>query len=164
MAADPSNPYRFDDNENLVRDESGIWYINLHPLMHRMNAIALVYMCIVLAYVSFVVTLSTFSMNLAPLRVAEDVWLLGLVAFACYTMVLDHRFYKEGEYLLVDNAGSAKSCKSRFLDYFPLDDLCRNVVAFCSEAAPENFRYGEEPASLLGRLLTLAAILVLTML
>ena len=97
-----------------------------------MNTIALVYVTMVLVYVAFVVTLSAFSMNLAPLRVAEDMWLLGLVAFACYTVVLDHDHYKEGQYLLFDDAGTAKSCKSRFLDYFPLDDLCRSVVATCS--------------------------------
>ena len=62
--------------------------------------------------------------------------------------------------MLVGDAGTAKSCKSRFLDYFPLDDLCRSVVASCSEHAQDAFRYGEETTSLLGRLLTFAVILV----
>ena len=97
-----------------------------------MATIAFGYMCMVLPYIGFVVMLSALAMNFAPLRVAEDVWLLGLVVFACYTMFLDHTFYKEGEYLLVDGAGTAKSCKSRFLDYFPLDNLCRDMVASCS--------------------------------
>ena len=113
-------------------DNNGNFVVNIHPFAEWMNHIAFVYTCMVLAYVGFVVTLSMFSINLAPLRVAEDVWLLGLVVFACYTMVLDHTFYKEGEYLLVDGAGTAKSCKSRFLDYFPLDNLCRDMVASCS--------------------------------
>ena len=156
-------------------DNNGNFVVNIHPFAEWMNHIAFVYTCMVLAYVGFVVTLSMFSINLAPLRVAEDVWLLGLVAFACYTVVLDHAFYKEGQYLLVTpsslttvpwitllvgDVSAAKSCKSRFLDYHPLDDLCRTVVASCSEHAPDTFSYGEQPTHLLGRLLTFSVILV----
>ena len=60
----------------------------------------------------------------------------------------------------MDSAGAAKSCKSRFLDYFPLDDLCRDVVATCADHARETFRYGEDSASRLGRLLTFAVTIV----
>lgn len=125
-----------------------------------MNTITLVYVCMVMAYVGFVVTVSMFSMSFATLRAAEDVLLLGLAAFACCTVVLDHAFYKEGQFLLADDAGAAKSCKSRFLDYFPLDELCRDVVATCAEHAPDTLRLGEEPSSYKGRLMTLAVILV----
>ena len=39
------------------------------------------------------------------------------------------------------------------MDYFPLDILCRDVVATCSDYAQDTFRYGEDSASRLGRLL-----------
>ena len=71
-------------------------FLNYEPTAQWMRTIALVYTCYMLAYVGFVMTLSAFSMNIAPLRVAEDLWLLGLTVFACYTLVLDRRFYKAG--------------------------------------------------------------------
>ena len=55
-----------------------------------MTNAAFVYVCMVVGYAGFVVVLSAFTVNVAPLRVAEDVFLLGLVVFACYTVVLDH--------------------------------------------------------------------------
>ena len=61
-----------------------------------MTNVAFVYVCMVVGYASFVVVLSVFTVNVVPLRVAEDVYLLGLVVFACYTVVLDHQYYKEG--------------------------------------------------------------------
>ena len=127
-----------------------------------MTNVAFVYVCMVVGYASFEVVLSVFTVNVVPLRVAEDVYLLGLVVFACYTVVLDHQYYKEGQFLLVDGAGAAKSCKSRFLDYFPLDHLCRDVVAACSEHATDTFRYGEDASSRLGRLLAFAVTIVFT--
>lgn len=153
------DPVYFDDNGDYVYDDDGNPMVNLDPLVRRRTRIALVYVYILMAYVGFVVTVSMFSMSCAPLRVAEDVWLLGLAAFACYTVYLDHTYYKEGQYLLVDHVGAARSCKSRFLDYFPLDDLCRTVVATCAEHAPDTMRMGEEPPTWVGRLVTYAVII-----
>ena len=124
-----------------------------------MTEMAFAYVCIVLAYSGIVMVLSVFIINSAPFRLAEDVCLLGLAVFACYAIYLDNSFYKEGQFLLVDSALKS-SCKSRFLSYFPLDELCRDVVTACSEHAPDVFQYGEEPASKLGRLLTSAVIIV----
>ena len=50
----------------------------------------------VVAYSSLVIVLSVFIINSAPLRLLEDMFLLGLAAFACYTIYLDHKYYKEG--------------------------------------------------------------------
>ena len=61
-----------------------------------MTTIAYIYVGLVVAYSFCVLLLSVFIINVAPLRVAEDLVLLCLIVFACYTLVLDNRFYKEG--------------------------------------------------------------------
>ena len=61
-----------------------------------MNELAVRYVEIVLGYTCFVVLLSVFTINFAPLRIAEDLFLLALAGFACYTLVIDTRYYKEG--------------------------------------------------------------------
>ena len=63
-----------------------------------MTNVAFVYVCMVVGYAGFVVVLSVFTVNVVPLRVAEDVYLLCLVTVACYTVVLDHHYYKEGQF------------------------------------------------------------------
>ena len=58
--------------------------------------IAYVYACMVVAYAAYVVLLSVLTINIVPLRMTEDVFLLGLTVFACYTVVLDASYEKEG--------------------------------------------------------------------
>ena len=130
------------------------------PLANQMTTIAYVYVAMMVGYASFVLLLSVFTVNVAALRVVEDAALLSLLGLACYTVVLDHTYNKEGQFLLVDDRGSVESCKSRFLSYFPLDHLCRAVVAACHDHAPDTFRFGEEPSSKLGRWLTWATSIV----
>ena len=85
---------------------------------------------------------------------AEDVFLVSLAALTCYTLLMDYKFYKEGQFLLVDDNGHAKSCKSRFLRYFPVDDFCRDLVAACHEHASDTFRLGDERKELVGALVS----------
>ena len=70
---------------------------------------------LLLGYTCYVLVLSPFTINFTPLRVAEDVVLAVLAALTCFTLQLDYKFYKEGQFLMIGDDGHAKSCKSRFL-------------------------------------------------
>ena len=71
----------------------------------RMNSILLA------AYGAFVVTLSTFTFNVAALRVAEDLYLAGYIVFLSYIVLLSSSYATEGQLLLVDGDGDAQSCR-----------------------------------------------------
>ena len=132
---------------------------NRDPLSLYMKTCALVYAWLVFGYTCYVLLLSPFAISFAPLRVAEDVFLVALAFFACYTLVLDDVYYKEGQYLLIYDHGDVKSCKSRFLQFFPIDEWCRDVVATCHEHADKMFRLGDEPRVLVGKITASLVIL-----
>ena len=113
-----------------------------------------------MGYTIYVVVLSAFTINFVGFRQGEDAFLLCFAAFACYTIVLDSSYYLEGEFLVVDNNGVARSCKSQFLQFYPLDHLCRDLVATCAKHASDNFMFGEEQRSWIGRVVTSAVIIV----
>ena len=66
----------------------------------KLRLLANVYTWILLGYACFVVVLSAFTIGLVPFRIAEDLFLLGFAAFACYLMVLDRRIYKPEQFLV----------------------------------------------------------------
>ena len=78
-------------------DENG--YVvdnNPDPYAQYLSMWARAYVFLLLGYTCYVLLLSPFTINFAPLRVAEDVLLIGLAALTCYTLLLDYKFYKEG--------------------------------------------------------------------
>ena len=81
-----------------VVDDTGTGVLIYHPFAQQMTTMALVYMSMVLAYAGFVMGMLASTMNIVILHMVEDMWLLGTVTFACYTVVLDHTFYKEGQF------------------------------------------------------------------
>ena len=56
--------------------------------------------------------------------------------------------------MLIDDDGHAKSCKSRFLQFFPVDDICRDTVAACHKHAGDTFRLGAERKEWVGGLVS----------
>ena len=62
--------------------------------------------------------------------------------------------------MLVHNNGVERSCKSQFLQFYPLDHLCRDLVATCAKHASDKFTFGEEQRSWIGRVVTSAVIIV----
>ena len=89
LALDPDDTYVYDENGYLVD-------YNLDPYAQYLNAWARMYAFLLFGYTSYVLLLSPFTINFAPLRVAEDGFLIGLAALTCYTLLLDYKFYKEG--------------------------------------------------------------------
>ena len=74
---------------------------NFDDVEAELQQLAIVYTWILLGYACFVVVLSAFTIGLVPFRIAEDLFLLGFAAFACYLMVLDRRIYKPEQFLVV---------------------------------------------------------------
>ena len=128
--------------------------------MLKLNACANVYMWLLLGYTCYVVLLSVAAINVVPLRVAEDVFLLALAAFAAYQLVLDRGFYQRGHFLVVDQWGDVKSCKSHFPSSMLLEGGCRDIVEACHDHTEDAFRLGEEPWSWVGGTLTQTVIIV----
>ena len=117
------------------------------PYLLHLRSCAVVYMWLLLGYACFVVTLSVFTINSAPLRVAEDLFLLGLTAFACYLLVLDRGFYKRGQFLVLSQGKAAKSCRSLFPTSLLAEVGCQDDVVGCYKHSEGAFRLGYEPRS-----------------
>ena len=89
LALDPADTYVYDEKGYVVS-------YNPDPYMQHLNVWARAHALLLLGYTCYVLLLSPFTINFAPLRVAEDGFLIGLAALTCYTLLLDYKFYKEG--------------------------------------------------------------------
>ena len=61
-----------------------------------MHTMALAYVILLVGYTIFVVAFSVLAVNVVGLRHGEDAFLLCFAVLACYTMVLDFSYYREG--------------------------------------------------------------------
>ena len=93
----PPSSLALDPNDTHVYDENGyVVGFNADPYAQYLSMWARVYALLLLGYTCYVLLLSPFTINFAPLRVAEDVFLVALASLTCYTLLLDYKFYKEG--------------------------------------------------------------------
>ena len=74
------------------------------------------------------VVLSAFTISIVPLRIAEDLFPLSFVAFACYLLVLDGGIYKLEQFLVALPGKAPQSCASLFLRDTYLEQSCRYDV------------------------------------
>ena len=113
----------------------------------HLQTIAQAYFLLLVGYTIFVWVLSVFEINIVGLQQGEDAFLLCFATLACYMIVLHSLYYQEEEFLLVDNNGVERSCKSQFLQFNPLDHLCHNLVATRASYTSNKFTFGEEQCS-----------------
>ena len=71
------------------------------------------------------VVLSAFTISIAPLRIAEDMFLLCFAAFACYLLVLDSGIYKPDQFLVALPGKAPQSCASLFSRDVQVEQVCR---------------------------------------
>ena len=74
------------------------------------------------------VVLSTFTISIVPLRIAEDMFLLCFAAFACYLLLLDGGIYKPEQFLVALPGKAPQSCASLFSRDKYLEEWCRRDV------------------------------------